>query len=67
MRVRLNAYRHDGGRPGDVVDLEAGDAAALLALGGAYPVLDDVPELLVRAGILPRAEAEAAFGTDPGE
>jgi hypothetical protein len=67
MRVRLNAYRHDGGRPGDVVDLEAGEAAGLLALGGAYQVLDEVPEHLVRAGVVVRQEAEVAFGVDPGE
>ena len=67
MRVRLNCFRHDGGRPGDVVDLEHGEAAGLLALGGAYRVLGDVPEQLVRDGVIPRPAAEDAFGTDPGE
>jgi len=62
MRVRLNCYRHDGGRPGDVVDLDYGDAWGLLALGGAHLLLDEVPEQLVEAGAVARPDAEDAFG-----
>ncbi|MGH6656630.1 MAG: hypothetical protein ACRDVE_15680 [Actinocrinis sp.] len=66
MRVRLNCFR-DGHRPGEVVDLDDGDAAPLLALGGAWPVLEDSPEQMVQAGILSRAQAEDVFGLAGGE
>lgn len=62
MRVRLNCYRQSGARPGDVVDLEYGEAAPLLTLGGAWPVLNDTAEQMVRDGLIDRAQAEDVFG-----
>jgi hypothetical protein len=61
MRVRLNCYRGEH-RPGDVVDLPHGDAAPLLALGGAWPVLSDTAEQMVHDGLISRAQAEDVFG-----
>jgi hypothetical protein len=61
MRVRLNCYRGEH-RPGDVVDLDYGDAAPLLALGGAFPVLSEPVEQMVHDGLIDRAQAEDVFG-----
>jgi len=61
MRVRLNCYR-GAHRPGEVVELDDSDAAALLPFGGAHPDLGDAAEQLVRAGAIGRFEAEDAFG-----
>lgn len=37
MQVRLNAWRGDHG-PGEVIDLDEADAAAMLVHGTAHPV-----------------------------
>ena len=71
MLVKLNCFR-DGANPGDVVDVDDNDAAALIAHGTAFAHDDldvalDAAEAQGKAGRIVKGEAALEVATGTGD